>query len=619
MKILITLVAGICLALQVLAAENGLPDRVPMGLETWWLSDEEHRFDTLEQLQAAEGNLDWTRSDTENLSFGFTSTPYWYRFTADAVPSPDQVTRYLHIPESLLNRIDLYVVRGGELVEHIEMGADLPFAERPLEDRQFVVPVRLSDSEPTDFFARVQTNGSMQFAPVHWDPQAFTEHARLESLVSGLYYGCMLVMFFYNLFLFFVVRDRSYLYYIGFVGIFTLFMASLHGDAYQFLWPRAVAWNETSVAFFVAATGIATLLFTSSFLKLQRHGRRAFLLLRAMLTVSWLLTALTLFLPYDNAIRLVSLHGILIMGVVLFISSRMWIKGFRHARYFVLAWVALLLGTSALALSKFGVLPWNAVTANAAQIGAVIEVLLLSFALADRITQERAARFRAQKEALESSRLAQEAQKELLETQKSVNEELEIRVVERTRELEATLNELETVNRFLEDVSNTDQLTRLYNRHYFVNRYHEEYRRAERQQTPLSVVMLDIDHFKHFNDTYGHIAGDECLKLVASALNLCISRAGDTLARYGGEEFIVLLSNTDTEGARVVAERLREAVENLRFRIEGEVVPVTISVGVAETMAKDFRNAERVIQLADEALYKAKKQGRNRVCCYAAE
>ncbi len=231
------LVAGLCLAMQVLAAESGLPDRVPMGLETWWLSDDEHRFDTLEQLQAAEGDLDWTRSDTENLSFGFTSTPYWYRFSADAVPSPDQVVRYLQIPESLLNRIDLYVLRRGELVNHIKMGTDLPFAERPLLDRQFVAPVRLSVREPTEFFARVQTSGSMQFAPMHWDPQAFTEHARLESLVSGLYYGSMLVMFFYNLFLFFVVRDRSYLYYISFVGTFTLFMASLHGDAYQFLWP----------------------------------------------------------------------------------------------------------------------------------------------------------------------------------------------------------------------------------------------------------------------------------------------------------------------------------------------------------------------------------------------
>jgi diguanylate cyclase len=613
MKLLVILVAGLCIVMQALAADAGLPDRVPKGHQTQWLVDDERRLNTLEQLQAAEGRLDWTQSDTDNLSFGFTDAPYWFRFSIEAVASADQAARYLQIPESLLNHIDIYLLRGGEVVDHIQMGADYPFAKRPVQDRQFVAPVRLSTSETTEFFIRVQTSGSMQFAPVHWNPQAFTEHTRLESLASGLYYGSMLVMFFYNLFLFFVVRDRSYLYYISFVGVFTLFMASLHGDTYQFLWPRAVAWNETSVAFFIAATGLTTILFTTSFLKLKHNARRSYLLLRAMLAISCLLLVLTLVLPYEQIIRPTTLHGILIMAVVLFISSRMWIKGFHHARYFVMAWVALLLGTLALALSKFGVLPWNAFTANGAQIGAVIEVLLLSFALGDRIARERAARFKAQNDALESSRMAQDAQKELLETQKSLNEELEIRVGERTRELEATLNELETVNRFLEDVSNSDQLTRLYNRHYFVNRYHEEYRRAQRQQIPLSVIMLDIDHFKDFNDTYVHIAGDECLKLVADALNACISRAGDTLARYGGEEFIVLLSHTDLEGARTVGERLRTAVEKVRFRVEGEVVPVTVSVGVAAVIPEDFRNAERVIQLADEALYVAKEQGRNRV------
>ena len=178
------------------------------------------------------------------------------------------------------------------------------------------------------------------------------------------------------------------------------------------------------------------------------------------------------------------------------------------------------------------------------------------------------------------------------------------------------MEKLETVNQFLEEVSNTDQLTGLSNRHCFVRRYHEEYKRAQRHQNPISIILMDIDHFKSFNDTHGHIAGDECLKAVAGVFSRVISRAGDMVARFGGEEFIVLLSNTGIEGAEVVGERLRQAVSDLVIQFEGEVLPVTISVGVASEVPRNLTNAEHLIQNADDALYAAKEGGRNRVCLY---
>ena len=603
-------------ALLPALAWGDTPERVALGQDMQWFADQDNAFPTLEALLRSESELDWRETQGDGISRGFNSTPHWFRIRIPPVASARAVTRYLQIPEPLLNRIEVFVVRNGEPLQHETMGINQPFPERPLEHRDFITPVSLSEAEPTRIYLRIQTNGSLQVAPVLWTPEAFAEQDRTDAITSGIFYGVMLVMFLYNLFIFFVVRDRSYLHYIGYVAMFTLFMASLHGDAFQYIWPYAMAWQETSVTFSVAALGVASILFTNSFLKLRRHWPLAHKVFSTMLAVSVLLVVLSFVLAYEISIRVNALYGMIIMMSILAISIRMWWSGYRHARYYVMAWLALILGTMALALSKFGLLPWNAATANGAQIGAVMEVVLLSFALGDRINHERAERFQAQQKALAAAEEAKAAQEELLEAKEAANQELEERVRERTRELEQALEKLETVNQFLEEVSRTDQLTGLNNRHRFVRRYHEEYRRAHRNQFPVSVILMDIDHFKHFNDTYGHIAGDECLKAVSRALSQVVSRAGDTLARYGGEEFIVLLSNTSMEGALVVAERLREAVSRLAMQFAGETVPVTISAGVADLTPPNLTNPEQLIQNADEALYAAKETGRNRVCRY---
>lgn len=606
----------ISVALLPALAWGNTPDRVELGYDMQWFPDRGDDYPSLEALLQAEDQVEWRETQGDGISRGFNSTPHWFRMTVPPVANARAITRYLQLPEPLLNRIEVFVVRNGEILQHETMGINQPFPERPLEHRDFITPITLSETEPTRIYLRIQTNGSLQVAPVLWTPEAFAEQDRTDAISWGLFYGVMLVMFLYNLFIYFVVRDRSYLHYIGYVGVFTLFMASLHGDAFQYLWPQAVAWQETSVTFSVAALGIVGILFTNSFLKLRRHWPLIHKVFSAMLTISVLLLVLSFVLAYEISIRINSLHGILIMLAILGVSIRMWWSGYRHARYFVMAWLALILGTTALALSKFGLLPWNVATANGAQIGAVMEVVLLSFALGDRINHERAERFQAQQKALAAAEEAKEAQEELLEAKEAANQELEERVKERTRELEQALEKLETVNQFLEEVSRTDQLTGLNNRHYFVRRYHEEYKRAHRNQYPVSVILMDIDYFKSFNDTYGHIAGDECLKAVSGTLAQEVSRAGDALARYGGEEFIVLLSNTSMEGAVVVAERLREKVAALALQFDGETIPVTISVGVADLVPPNLTNPEQLIQNADDALYAAKEQGRNRVCRY---
>jgi diguanylate cyclase (GGDEF)-like protein/PAS domain S-box-containing protein len=167
----------------------------------------------------------------------------------------------------------------------------------------------------------------------------------------------------------------------------------------------------------------------------------------------------------------------------------------------------------------------------------------------------------------------------------------------------------------LKRISNIDGLTGIANRRYFDEALNREWQRCARNSKPLSLIMLDIDHFKFYNDTYGHLAGDECLKAVAKALSSSIKRGSDVVARYGGEEFAIILTETDLEGAKIVGERIRAKVEAMAIpHIASKVHSVvTCSVGVAAVMPNPLSKPDTLISKSDNALYESKRSGRNRV------
>lgn len=189
------------------------------------------------------------------------------------------------------------------------------------------------------------------------------------------------------------------------------------------------------------------------------------------------------------------------------------------------------------------------------------------------------------------------------------------RLVKMSDRMQSDLNEL---NDRLEKLSSLDGLTGIPNRRWFDENYEMEWKRAERSGIPLSVIMMDIDYFKRFNDTYGHAEGDKCLKAVASALSYGAKRSVEVVARYGGEEFVAVLPGTTIDGAEVVAENMRQLVFDLSIpHIKSEVSNyVTISIGVASSQppVRGRDTSESLLKLADTMLYKAKKNGRNRLC-----
>jgi len=201
-----------------------------------------------------------------------------------------------------------------------------------------------------------------------------------------------------------------------------------------------------------------------------------------------------------------------------------------------------------------------------------------------------------------------EERKQIEEELQHVRDGLEMQVEMRTQELAK-------VNAKLQVLSSLDGLTGLANRRYLDEFWEREWQRGQRQGTSVALIMIDLDYFKGYNDAYGHLVGDDCLKLVASTLKTTLKRKTDLAARYGGEEFAVLLPETDIEGAAILAEEIRIKIEALGIKHEKSLISqvVTVSLGVAAIIPQQGMEATQMIAIADSALYQAKHEGRNRV------
>lgn len=195
-------------------------------------------------------------------------------------------------------------------------------------------------------------------------------------------------------------------------------------------------------------------------------------------------------------------------------------------------------------------------------------------------------------------------------------EELQLRI-ERTLAEQKLRMERKIIIEELNRLAITDDLTRLFNARYFYQRLSDEINRARRYRTPLSLLLLDIDFFKKYNDKYGHLEGNKALLQLGKTIQSCL-RSMDSAYRYGGEEFTVILPQTSSAEAETVAHRIREAVEKLSFTInENETAAITISIGVAEYCYGDEK--ETFVKKADQAMYISKKKGRNRVTTLSSE
>jgi diguanylate cyclase len=599
MSLLFTLLISL-FSLMGMASEQ-FNKSIPLGMDRIeYIADPTHSL-TIEDVHGY-SLWDWKPTQQEIPSFGFSNDSYWFRLD---IPVYDQ-RWLLEINYALLDEIEFYLVGETGVIESVRTGDHLPFSERPIKHRAYLFPFDGAD-EVQRVYLRVRSSSAIQLPITLWPERLYFEADQFRFAEHGVYYGIVLVIALYNLFLFLRLRDSAYLFYVLYVVTFAVAQMSLTGFAYQFIWPDSPGWNEQSVAVITPLIVTSGMVFVSNFLKLGNSYPN---LNRIVYFQAWLgvLTAfLSTFLPYALMIRYGAALAIIACTTIIIISYYIAIRT-RHksAVYFSAAWSTFLVGTVVLAMNKFGILPRTPITESSAQIGSAVEIILLSFALAERLHDETTRRFRAESETLRMS-------EQLVEVKQKQNEALEVEVEQRTRELRLALEKVNKLNSELEDLSTLDQVTGVRNRRYFDEMMEREFARARRNGTELSLIMIDLDHFKAVNDTYGHQAGDKCLRTVASEVYRLVKRPPDLVCRYGGEELAVVLPETKLDGALYIAERVRSHIEQLWIESSEGRFQITASLGVGACIPDGTTGVHVLVEEADQALYKSKDKGRNRV------
>jgi signal transduction histidine kinase len=338
---------------------------------------------TIAEVASPASNARFRRAPDKVLALGFTKSVHWLRFHAD---NPQTKSRrwFLELAYPPLDDLRLFVPRSAGGFDVRETGDHKPFASRDIPYRTFLFDLEQAPGRRT-YYLRVQTAGSVSLPLKAWSPTAFLLHLTREHPPLWMFFGLMLVMAVYNLFIYASVRDITYLYYVIFILSYAGIQFSLTGYAYQYLWPNQVWWNGKALTLFLALGFGFGLLFQRHFLLTMRNFPRIDRISKVMIWGSTLLVVASLALDYAVAIRLTVIWGLCIIVFVFITAGVALHSGSRAAKFYVSAWLVLLTGATAYLLRSLGVTTDSLITRWGPQLGACLEATLLSLGLADRI------------------------------------------------------------------------------------------------------------------------------------------------------------------------------------------------------------------------------------------
>ncbi len=526
-------------------------------------------------------------------SLGLAPGAFWLRFDMRNYGSQPVELRLEYTDHQLVYlRAYQRSAPAAEAVLLADLALEHPFERRPVMHHRFVVPVNLAAGEGAEFYVQLRSHEQGFVFPQMrlWTPDALLATQVRELWIISLLTGGLLVMALIALVEGIATRIRFFYFYALHALASAAVWFTVFGFTHQFLITENYHWRYMSI------TGALSLLtgvsFARSFLNTRVYAPRFDYLLLFLIanSVFLLLSAVA----EQSTLAVVSITlALLLYPAVSLAGFIRWRQGAREAGIFTIAWTFMVVGLFTQALRDLGVVPHTVINYYWPAVASFGEMAVILIATGVRIRD-----LRSERDIAERIHLAR------LE---SVRDQLEMQVAERTRDLESAKSAAEREAR-------TDTLTGVNNRRSFMEKGQGMLARSRREGLSLSLLMLDLDHFKSVNDQFGHATGDRALKAFASAVS-SIVRERDVFGRIGGEEFALLLISP-LDAAMLTAERIREQAGAIALLADDEVVRFTTSIGVAEM--SDETELEQLIKRADEALYRAKTTGRNRIEHFSA-
>jgi serine phosphatase RsbU (regulator of sigma subunit) len=386
----------------------------------------------------------WKPITKDDPNLGFKKINLWLALQLHNNSNKTE-TYYLELDYPLLDKVDIFTQNGESSWQKIinTVGDAVPFSTRPFFYRNLVFPLKLEPFETRSFLIKIDSDSSLQFPAYLYSQARLIKHIAITEILFGFFYGILLIMGIYNLVLFFAIRNNSYLYYVIYIVFYGTVQAALNGHAFQYLWSNATWWGNTVVPMGLCAGGAGAILFMISFLSTEKYLPRFNKVLWGLVALLGVFSLLGLVLPYSISVRIGTV-AMLIVGIVeLSTGIVVWRIGNKSAIYFILSWAFFLIGIMTVALIAAGIVPNHPFLRVSHLIGAMFQVVGLSFALADRVNTIRKERALAQAEALK-------ALEENARIIKEQNEMLERKVAERTHELKQKQEEILAQNEELQ-------------------------------------------------------------------------------------------------------------------------------------------------------------------------
>ena len=583
----------------------------PFGDHAEYLLDDSLNL-TLDQVRQ---RTDFKPGHRTGINLTFTQSRAWVRFDIQN-PFPTEQERVLYIRDFLLDEVVLHTPNDtqGSQYSTITQGRHHLENRHQEPSRFFTFRVKVPAHSQYTYYLSATSADSFSLPLYLATQEGHQDFMIRDSIQVTLYCGLILTNICFALFMLGTLRERPLVYYLGFLVFHHLLaLPTIEGL------PTAVAgitnlyWAGQGGLVYLNIGITFAVLFTRDFLEVKTKAPSLYRISNALLVLMILNVLQTAFLPHFYASIGTLVLDIIAGTGILYVCFRGAILHLREGKLFLPAWSACIIGAGIHGMRLMGVAEIDTFNTYAWPVGVIIESILFSYTIAHRVNSERAERLKTQTLLVKNERSLRLTQEQLLQAETAAKVELEEQVRLRTKDIALILADLEHQNRSLVELSINDGLTKVRNRRFFNDRYPQLWKDAMARGKYLSVVMVDIDHFKAVNDQHGHMVGDQCLVVVADALKQIVSRPTDVVCRYGGEEFILVLPDTDPTAASWVAERCRKKISDAQIELHGITLTLTASLGVAGMVPVGGMDSASLVARSDDALYQSKNNGRNRV------